>query len=80
MNHNLNAVYKITKYNDIRFSFHQGNNELRVLLGSLKSDIHQEGNRLIRQLKRRETLIARQEADSNMITALLQAHSEKRSK
>ncbi|KAI5749244.1 hypothetical protein M8J76_005855 [Diaphorina citri] len=58
----------------------KSNNELRVLLGSLKNEIHQEGNRLVRQLKRRETLIARQEADSNMVTALLQAHSEKRSK
>uniref|UniRef100_A0A8D8X2U8 Uncharacterized protein n=1 Tax=Cacopsylla melanoneura TaxID=428564 RepID=A0A8D8X2U8_9HEMI len=58
----------------------KSNNELRVLLGSLKTEIHAEGNRLIRQLKRRETLIARQEADSNMVTALLQAHSEKRSK
>ncbi|KAL1465704.1 hypothetical protein WDU94_005252 [Cyamophila willieti] len=56
----------------------KSNNELRVLLGSLKTEIYTEGNRLIRQLKRRETLIARQETDSNMVTAWLQAHSEKR--
>jgi hypothetical protein len=54
--------------------------ELEALLKTLRSDVHYAGALLVRQLKRREALISRREKQNDVITAFLQALSEKRSK
>ena len=54
--------------------------ELEALLKTLRSDVHYAGALLVRQLKRRDALISRREKQNDVITAFLQALSEKRSK
>ena len=54
--------------------------ELEELLASLRSDVHYAGSLLVRELKRRDALISRREKQNDVLTAFLQALSEKRSK
>lgn len=54
--------------------------ELQALLATLRSDVHYAGSLLVRELKRRDALVSRREKQNDMITAFLQAVSEKRSK
>ena len=54
--------------------------ELEALLATRRSDVHYAGSRLVRQLKRRDALISKREKQNDVITAYLQAVSEKRSK
>ncbi|XP_008208165.1 uncharacterized protein LOC100678809 isoform X1 [Nasonia vitripennis] len=53
--------------------------ELRVVLGTLRDHVSHTGSLLVRQLRRRDYLLARREKLYNVITAHLQAHSSKRS-
>jgi hypothetical protein len=54
--------------------------ELEQLLLTLRSDIQYVGSLLVRELKRRDALISRRDKQNDVITAFLQALSEKRSK
>ncbi|XP_069704210.1 serine-rich adhesin for platelets-like isoform X2 [Periplaneta americana] len=53
--------------------------ELEALIATLRSDVQYAGSLLVRQLKRRDALISRREKQHDVITAFLQALSEKRS-
>ncbi|XP_063230098.1 uncharacterized protein LOC134535110 isoform X2 [Bacillus rossius redtenbacheri] len=53
--------------------------ELRVMLGTLRLDVQLTGARLVRQLKRRDRLKARQSIQNSVLTAYLQAISDKTS-
>ncbi|XP_051167332.1 uncharacterized protein LOC127285389 isoform X2 [Leptopilina boulardi] len=54
-------------------------NELRVLLKSLMEHVSYEGGLLIRQLRRRDNLIAKRDKQYDVITANLQEHCKKTS-
>lgn len=54
--------------------------ELEQLLVTLRSDTQYVGSLLVRELKRRDALISRRDKQNDVITAFLQALSEKRSK
>jgi hypothetical protein len=54
--------------------------ELEALAATLRYDIQYAGSLLVRQLKRRDALISRRDKQNDVITAFLQALSEKRSK
>ena len=52
--------------------------ELRVLVSSLKEHLSHVGSQLLRQLKKRDRLTAKQGRHCDVITAILQATSPKR--
>lgn len=53
--------------------------ELEILIGTLSEHVSQAGGLLIRQLRRRDHLVAKRDKQYDVITAHLQARSEKRS-
>lgn len=53
--------------------------ELQVLVGTLSEHVNHAGGLLVRQLRRREHLVAKRDKQYDVITAHLQARSEKRS-
>ncbi|KAJ9601782.1 hypothetical protein L9F63_000074, partial [Diploptera punctata] len=52
--------------------------ELVMLVSTLRADVQYAGAVLARQLKRRDALVSRQEKQNDVLTAVLQAMSEKR--
>jgi hypothetical protein len=60
--------------------FSLGLPELEALAVTLRRDVQFAGSVLVRQLKRRDALISRRDKHSGVITAFLQALSDKRSK
>lgn len=53
--------------------------ELSKMARSLQADVKRLGGRLVKQLIRRDCLVAKRDYHCNWITAYLQANSEKRS-
>ncbi|XP_021913960.1 uncharacterized protein LOC110827030 isoform X2 [Zootermopsis nevadensis] len=53
--------------------------ELEALVASRRFDVQYAGSILVRQLKRRDALISRRDKQNDVVTAFLQALSEKRS-
>lgn len=57
-----------------------GRDELQILLENLHEHIIHTGGLLVRQLRRKDYLIAKRDKHYDIITAYLQAHSTKRCK
>ncbi|XP_071442800.1 TBC1 domain family member 30-like [Hetaerina americana] len=53
--------------------------ELRAMVATLEENVNYAGSLLVRQLKRRDALISKRDRHCDLITAILQAVSEKRS-
>lgn len=60
------------------FVLYTGKDELQVLLVTLHDHVVHTGGLLIRQLRRKDYLTAKRDKQCDIITAHLQAHSEKR--
>lgn len=64
----------------LKFSFLIGTNELKMILRELKNGIGIQSAKLLRQLKQKDRLVHKVQRNCDVVTACLQAASQKRSK
>lgn len=63
----------------LKFSFLIGTNELKMILRELKNRIGIQSAKLLRQLKQKDRLVHKVQRNCDVVTACLQAVSQKRS-